>query len=69
LCSRHEKVRPVIQSIVEYSKFEKVEVGGIHGHILSPRFASLLEQFSEAESKLSALECDLHKISDREFQI
>jgi hypothetical protein len=69
LCSRLENFKPVIQSIVEFSKFEYADVGGIRSHILSSHFASPLEQYSEAESKLSPLECYLLKISRREIQI
>jgi hypothetical protein len=69
LCSRVDKIGPIIQSIVEYSKFEKTEVGGTHGHILSPRFTQLLEEFGEVESKLSAIEFDLLSIPDEQFKI
>ena len=67
LTSRIERLKPVLNTIIEFNRFDKTEVGGIHGHILSPKFQKLLDEFHEVESKLTGLDCDLFKISDSEF--
>jgi dynein heavy chain len=67
LCGRLEELNPIVQTIIEFNRFDKTEVGGIHGHILSPRFVTLLDEFHDVDSKLTGLEFDLLKVSDAQF--
>ncbi|KAK8861127.1 hypothetical protein M9Y10_012822 [Tritrichomonas musculus] len=67
LLSRIDRLKPVLSTIIEFNRFDKTEVGGIHGHILSPKFARLLEEFHEVESKLTGLDEDLLKCPDNRF--
>ena len=67
LCDRLEKLKPVIMTVIEYNRFDKTEVGGLHGHILSPKFADVLNDFHDIEGKLTGLEMDLLKIPQAQF--
>jgi len=67
LVKRLEEIRPIIQTLLEYNRFDKTEIGGIHGHYLSPRFQDVLKCFQDVESKITGLDQDLLKISDAEF--
>jgi dynein heavy chain len=67
LCRRLEELKPIIQIIIEFNRFDKTEVGGIHEHILSPRFATLLDEFHNVEGKFTGLEFDLLKVPDAQF--
>ena len=67
LVNRIDKLKPILNTIIEFNRFDKAEVGGIHGHILSPKFQKLLDEFHEVESKLTGLDVDLLKVSDSEF--
>jgi hypothetical protein len=68
LCERLERVKPVIQSIIEFNRFDKTEVGRIHDHLLSSKFTILLDEFHDIESKLAQMDIDLFSSSDEEFE-
>ncbi|KAH0788142.1 Dynein heavy chain family protein [Histomonas meleagridis] len=67
LRNRLNDIKPLLQTIIEFTRFDKTEVGGIHGHILSPKFSQLLDSFHDIESKITSLDVDLLTISDEEF--
>jgi hypothetical protein len=62
------QIKPILSTIIEFNRFDKTEVGGAHGHILSPKFVALLDQFHEVETKISNYETDFLKCPDPEFQ-
>jgi len=68
LCSRLEEVKPIVQTTIEFRRFDKTEIGGVHGHILSPRFSALFDEFSDLESRIGQDESDFLRISDDEFR-
>jgi hypothetical protein len=67
LCKCLDALRPVIQTIIEFNRFDKSEVGGIHGHVLSPTVLALLEEFQDVEGRLMGLEFDLLKVPNEQF--
>ena len=67
LLSRMEKIKPIVQTIIEFNRFDKTEVGGIHGHILSSKFQDLVKSFQDIESKFTGLEENLLEVNDDEF--
>ena len=68
LLRRMEMIKPLIQTIIEFNRFDKTEVGGIHGNILSTKFSDLVKSFQDVESKFTGLDCNLLEISDSEFE-
>jgi hypothetical protein len=65
LCRRLDEVKPILQTIIEFNRLAKTEVGGIHGHILSPRFVQLLEEFHEVEGRLTNMDKDFQSTIDQ----
>ena len=68
LLRRMEMIKPFIQTIIKFNRFDKTEVGGIHGNILSTKFSDLVKSFQDVESKFTGLDCNLLEISDSEFE-
>ncbi|GMO20517.1 MAG: hypothetical protein Ta2E_11760 [Mycoplasmoidaceae bacterium] len=63
-----EKIKRILQSLVEHLKLEKTEVSGIHGHTLSTRFDQLQQEFDDVSAKLASIENDLFTVTDSEFK-
>ena len=68
LCNRLEELKPVIETIIEFNRFDKTEVGGLHGHILSPKFADVLNDFHDVEGRLTGMDIDLLKCPEDQFR-
>jgi dynein heavy chain len=67
LSKRLDEIAPILQTMIEFNRLDKTEVGGIHGHILSPRFAQLLDEFHDIEGKMTGMDFDLLRIPDAQF--
>ncbi|OHS95209.1 Dynein heavy chain family protein [Tritrichomonas foetus] len=67
LCNRLDQLKPIIETIIEFNRFDKTEVGGLHGHILSPKFADVLNDFHDIEGKLTGMDIDLLKVPEEQF--
>lgn len=67
LCKRMELIKPIVQTIIEYNRFDKTEVGGIHGNRLSLDFQNVLKSFQDTESNLTGMEENLLTVDDEFF--
>jgi hypothetical protein len=67
LTKRLDEIKPILHTMIEFNRLDKTEVGGIHGHILSPRFLQLLDEFHDIEGKLTSMDFDLLRIPDAQF--
>jgi hypothetical protein len=67
LTKRMDEVKPLLQTIIEFNRFDKTEVGEIHGHILGPRFTQLFDELHDIEGKLNSMKVNLLQIADAQF--
>ncbi|XP_052132342.1 dynein beta chain, ciliary-like [Frankliniella occidentalis] len=65
---RLEKVQTVFDAGVEYSKLEKVEIGGLKGRILGQKVEELFEEFKNIFSGFTKIEYDPLNPDDRSFE-
>jgi hypothetical protein len=61
------EVKPLLQTIIEFNRLNKTEVGGIRGHVLGPRFTRLLDEFHNVEGKLNSMKANILQIPDAQF--
>ncbi|KAI8853660.1 dynein heavy chain and region D6 of dynein motor-domain-containing protein [Chytridium lagenaria] len=67
--ARVQKILDLFDSIIEFNRLEKIEIGGTKGKILSSQVAQIFTEFTSALSGFSKLKYDVLNISQCDFEI
>ncbi|KAL1512674.1 hypothetical protein ABEB36_002231 [Hypothenemus hampei] len=62
--NRLHLIKTILQTHIDFSKLEKVEIGGIKGRYLSAKCASIFDDFNKSYSSFQNIQYDILNIND-----